>query len=238
MSKRLPRADKKLIIPGGSKEAPPEADSKVKAILHGKDVERGGNDPTIVLEEVDTAMHEITATTLADEHQSPLSITREIDKNPDSEDWGDGFMAFPEPAHILRGPDGAINSVVPLSEIPGVELTREQEEAVAVVADAKPTPVPLNRQDRHKLISILATRMFKYYQQLPKDYPGFHPFRDGIPDLPDGAPKNLAPSANDLYPATDAQIYEWLYKFVGARATVMNKRRFGGGIQDLALRIE
>lgn len=238
MSKRLPRADKKLIIPGGEKQAPP-VDPNVRAILHGSDIERGGDDPTVVLEEVDTTIkHEITATTLADEHQSFTNITREIDKNPDSEDWGDGFMAFPEPAHILRGPDGAISSVVPLSEIPGVELSKEAEEAVAVVADAKPTPVPLNRNDRHKLVSILATRMFKYYAQLPRDYPGFHPFRDGIPDLPEGSPKNLAPQANELYPATDAQIYEWLYKFVGARATVMNKRRFGGGISDLALRIE
>lgn len=234
MRKRLPRADKKLIIPGGDK-SPGKQPKEETIVLHGKDEKKGGYDPTVVLQE---SIPVINATTLAEEHQGVKQVHRDLENHPDSEDWGGGFMAFPEPAHVLRGPDGNIANVTPLSEIPGVELTREQEEVAAVVADAKPTPVPLNREDRHKLISILATRMFKYYRQLPKDYPGYHPFRDGIPDVPDGSPKNLNPTGQDLHPATDAQIFQWLYKFCGARATVINKNKHGGGIQDLALRIE
>ena len=229
MRKRKARADSKLIIPGG--DASPRDDT----VLHGKDTTKGGDDPTVVLQE---GIPVINATTLAEEHQGVKQVHKELTERDDVEDWGDGFLAWPEPAHVLRGPDGAITSVVPLSEIPGVEFTPQEAEALAVVADAKPTPVPLNRKARHKLISILATRLFKYYQQLPRDYPGYHPFRDGIPEYPKGAPKNLTPDLNDCYHATDAQIYQWIYEFVGQRATVINKGKYGGGIQDLSLRIE
>jgi hypothetical protein len=232
MNKRLPRADKKLIIPGGDK-SPGKAPEKY--VLPGKDIKAGGNDPTIVLE---PGIREITATTLAEEHQGVKQVHKEVVARDDTEDWGGGMSVFPEFAHVLRGPDGAITSVVPLSEIPGVEMTERQEEAKALIADAKETPVAMTRDERHKFISILTTRMFKYYHQLARDYPGFHPFRDGIPDLPAGAPKNLAPLGEKLYPATDAQIYQWLYKTVGARATVVNKRKHGSGIQDMAVRIE
>ena len=233
MRKRLPRADKKLIIPGG--DASP---GNEPVVLPGKDTTSGGSDPTVVLEELPTSPSLITATTLADEHQGVKAVQRELDADPDSEDWGGGFMAWPEPAHILRGPDGAITNVTPLSEIPGVELSPQERESLTKQVEGKPTPTPMNRQERHKLISILATRMFHYYNQLPKDYPGYHPFRDGIPDYPKGAPKNLSPDLNSCYPATDAQIYQWLYEFCGQRATVINKHKFGGGAQDLALRIE
>lgn len=232
MSKRLPRADKKLRIPGGEKSPGKPAE---KYVLPGKDIKAGGDDPTIVLQ---PGLRTITATTLAEEHQGVKQLHRELSNRKDTEDWGDGWTAFPEFAHVLRGPDGAIANVTPLSEIPGVEMSDNEKEEIAVVADAKPTPVHMNRADRHKLISILASRMYKYYHQLPKDYPGYHPFRDGIPDLPAGSPKNIAPKGESLYPATDAQIYQWLYKFCGERATVINKRKFGGGIQDMALRIE
>lgn len=237
-NKRLPRADKKLIIPGGDKSpgkvAPPE-----KYVLPGKDVRAGGDDPTIVVE---PGIREITATTLAEEHQGVKQLHKELGARDDTEDWGGGMHVLPEFAHVLRAPDGSISSVVPLSEIPGVEMTDSQQqeilEAKAVVADAKETPVAMNRKERHQFVAILATRMFKYYHQLARDYPGFHPFRDGIPDLPDGSPKNLAPNGQQLYPATDAQIYQWLYKVVGARATVVNKNKYGRGIQDMAVRIE
>lgn len=223
MRKRLKRADDKLIM------------HSEEVVLPGKDVAAGGDDPTVVLQESPPI---ISATTLAEEHQSVAEVMRELDRDPASEDWGGGFMVWPEPAHILRGPDGAITSVVPLSEIPGVEYTPKEEEIAAVVADAKPTPVPLNRKQRHKLISILAMRLYRYYEQLPKDYAGYHPFRDGLPDLPKGAPKNLSPDRNTLHPATNSQIYQWIYGFVGTRATLVNKNKFGSGIQDIALRIE
>jgi len=233
MRKRLSRADKKLIIPGG--DASPSDD----IILPGKDTEAGGDDPTVVLQETQTSIPTIDATTLADEHQSAKDIQRELDRDPDSEDWGGGFMAFPEPAHILRGPDGNIVSVVPLSEIPGVELSMQAEEKIeAIQGKQREELVTLNRGDRHKLVSVIATRLYRYYEQLARDYAGYHPFRDGIPEYPKGAPKNLSPDLNDCYPATDAQIYQWIYAFVGQRATVINKNRFGSGYQDMALRIE
>ncbi len=233
-NKRLPRADKKLIIPGGEK-SPGKVPAPEKYVLPGKDIQSGGDDPTIVLE---PGIREITASTLAEEHQGVKQVHKELVDRKDTEDWGGGMSVFPEFAHVLRGPDGAITSVVPLSEIPGVEMTEHQKELKAVVADAKETPVPMTRKERHQFVSILASRMFKYYHQLARDYPGFHPFRDGIPDLPDGSPKNLAPNGQQLFPATDAQIYQWLYKVVGARATVVNKRKYGQGIQDMAVRIE
>ncbi len=59
MRKRLPRADKKLIIPGG--DASP---GKEPIILPGKDTEKGGDDPTVVLEDVQTSIPTIDATTL------------------------------------------------------------------------------------------------------------------------------------------------------------------------------
>ena len=239
MGKRLPRADKRLLMPGGEKQAP----ARETIVLPGDDrtdvpetaEERKSWEPTVVLQE---GVREISATTLAEEHQGMMQVHRELAADPDSEDLGDGFNMWPEPAHVLRGPDGGITSVVPLSEIPGVELSSRDEETIAMAKDSRPTPVPLNREERHKLVSILAGRLWKYYKQLPPTYPGYHPFRDGIPDLPAGSPKNLAPDVRDLYPATDAQIYDWIYKFVGQRATVVNKNKFGAGIQDMALRIE
>lgn len=233
----MTKADPRFIM-DDAHSAPDELDVQPETlILPGKDKSAGGYDPTVVLQE---GIPEITASTLAEEHQGVKGIHNELIQREDTEDWGDGFTAFPEFAHVLRGPDGNISSVVPFSEIPGVEFTPQMEEAAAVVADAKPSPVPLARDARHKMISILATRLWKYYNQLPKDYPGYHPFRDGLPDLPAGSPKHLAPGRDEaLHPATDAQIYDWMYKFVGQRATVINKRRFGKGhIQDLALRIE
>lgn len=237
----MTKADPRFIIKGTHGEVKDEeSEPKQSLVLPGKDVSAGGYDPTVVVQE---SIREINATTLAEEHQGVKGVHDELQQRVDTEDWGDGFTAFPEYAHVLRGPDGEITSVVPMSEIPGVEFTGQQLETAAMVAEAKPTPVPLPRDARHKMISILATRLFKYYQQLPRDYPGFNPFRDGLPDLPAGSPKNLAPTAGtDLYPATDGQIYDWMYKFCGERATVINKRRFGKGHQqdigDLALRIE
>jgi hypothetical protein len=230
MNKRLPRADKKLIIPGAD-----NSPGKESHVIPGKDVKAGGDDPTIV---VQPGPREITATTLAEEHQGVKQVHKELKDRDDTEDWGGGMQVFPEFAHIIRGPDGAIKHVTPLSEIPGVEMTEEQKEIKAVVAEAKETPVAMTRSERHKFVSILTQRMYNYYGQLSRDYPGFHPFRDGIPDLPAGSPKNVAPGASKLYPATNAQIYQWLYKVVGARATVINKRQIGGGIADMAVRIE
>jgi len=169
-----------------------------------------------------------------------------------SEDWGDGFYVEPEPVLVTRGPDGSIIRTIPLSEIPGVHFTAQgfkpddpsqqqlevaNENKVKVV-EARETPVPLNRSERTKLVEILAHRLWRYWRDRgPKD-PRYNPFRDGIPELPAGSPAHLQPlPGTDLYPATDDQIMQFARKFVGERAEVINKNRFGGGIEDLALRI-
>lgn len=206
-----------------------------KYLLPGKDVAAGGDDPTVVLEE---SPRIITATTLAEEHQGVKQVHRELSARKDTEDWGEGFTAFTEFAHVLRGPDGEITNVTPLSEIPGVKMTPLKEEEI-YVADEKPARVPLNRKQRHQFVSILTGRLFKYYNQLPPDYKGYHPFRDGIPEgLQNWDPKNLSPKDVPLFDATNGQIYDWLYKVVGARASIVNKRKYGSGIQDMAIRIE
>lgn len=204
-------------------------------LLPGKDVAAGGDDPTVVLE---ASPRVITATTLAEEHQGVKQVHRELSARKDTEDWGEGFTAFTEFAHVLRGPDGEITNVTPLSEIPGVDFTPLTDDEI-YVADERPALVPMTRKQRHQFIAILTSRLFKYYQQLPPDYKGYHPFRDGIPEgLQNADPKNLAPKEVPMMPATNGQIYEWLYKVVGARATIVNKRKYGRGIQDMAIRIE
>lgn len=237
MRQRLPRADKKLIMP---KEAQPQALEQL--VLPGDDTKppedeqaRLGWEPTVVLQET---IRTVDATTLAEEHQGMKQVHQDLLSRPGAEDWGGGMTVFPEPAHILRNPDGSIKSVTPLSEIPGVEYTPEQKEAMAFVAESKPTPVPLSRKERHQLVSILALRLYNYYAQLPRDYPGYNPFRDGVPIRPESRPEALKPDPRGMYPATNAEIYEYLKKEVGKRATIINKRRFGSGIQDLALQIK
>lgn len=201
------------------------------------------SDPTIVIQE---GVRTIEDTTLADAHAPTSELRRKVAEG--KEDWGDGFFMEPEPVLVQRAPDGSIVRTTPLSEIPGVhfergglvpnELTTEQKEAKAKVVDAKPTPVPLTRDQRYKLVEILAGRLFRYYQSRGPMDPRFNPFRDGIPDLPAGSPEHLEPlPGTDLYPATDAQIMDWLRRFVGERAEVINRNRFGGGIEDYALRI-
>lgn len=213
----------RIILPGDDTRPPTE------------ETERESWQPTVVLQE---GMRNVKATTLAEEHQGMRQVHKDVQRAEGAEDWGDGMTVFPEPAHILRNPDGSIKSVVPLSEIPGVEYTREDMEKKAMVAEAKETPVALNRKERHQLVTVMARRLFLYYQQLPKDYPGYHPFRDGVPERPGGRPDFLKPDPSGLYPATDGEIFEYLKQEVGKRATVINKQRFGGGIQDLAVRIE
>ena len=206
-----------------------------RIVLPGKDDRAGGADPTIVLE---SSPRVITATTLAEEHQGVKQLHRELSARKDTEDWGDGFTAFPEFAHVLRGPDGEIVNVTPLSEIPGVKMEPLREDETLTVAE-RPALVPMNRQQRHKFIAILTRRLFKYYRQLPPDYKGYHPFRDGIPEgLQNADPKNLSAKPVKRVPATDGEIYAWLYKVCGARASIVYKRKHGTGIQDMTVRIE
>lgn len=220
----------------------------MKQILLPGDGAKGaeGSDPTIVLQE---GIREIDHTTLADRDAPKRQLLAEVAEGKD--DWGDGFHVDPEPVLVQRGRDGGIVRTTPLSEIPGVHFSRgglqqdpdlitpQQAEAKVKTVEAKETPVPLSRSARTKLVEILANRLFHYYRSRGPQDPRFNPFRDGIPELPAGSPAHLQPlPGTDLYPATDGQIMDYLRRFVGQRASVINRQRFGGGIEDLALRIE
>ena len=214
--------------------------SKRKRILLPGDGEKGveGSDPTIVIEE---GIREITDTTLGDAHAPKRELRKQVAEG--MEDWGDGFHVDPVPVLVTRGPDGGITKTTPLNEIPGVSFQGgklvNEEDLIKEVAE-KPTPVTLNRSDRHKLVAILATRLYNYYRERGPNDPRFNPFRDGIPELPAGSPEHVQPlPGTPLYPATDGQIMDYLKRFVGDRATVVNKGRFGkDNIQDIALHIE
>lgn len=209
-----------------------------RIILPG-DGEKGseGSDPTIVLEET---IREIKDTTLADAHAPKSEIHKQLAE--DAEDWGDGFYVSNEPVLVQRAPDGSIIRTTPLSEIPGVhwqggKMVADEE---PLVAKEKPTPVTLGREERRKLVTILAGRLVRYWRDRGPNDPRYNPFRDGIPELPAGSPEHLQPlPGTPLYPATDGQIYEYAKKFIGERVQVIDKKRFGSGhIQDLALRID
>lgn len=199
-----------------------------------------------------THVREITATTLVDEHQSKGSIMRELAKG--AEDLGDGFMIQDEPVLIQRGPDGGIVRITPLSEIVGVHFegtvlkkdpdlkTSREIEADARVAEEREELVVIPRAQREKLRHILTTRLWNHYmtEASLRNRAKWNPFRDGLPEAPDGAPEFLQPSAEmPLIPATPHQVYEYLLKHVAQRAKVIDTKRFGGGtLQDLALRID
>jgi hypothetical protein len=106
---------------------------------------------------------------------------------------------------------------------------------------ARPEPVPLGTKDREKLRAILAHRLFNYYNDpaMLQNRGKYNPIRDGLPDLPAGSPQHLMPMpGTPLYPATGAQVYQWLLKFVAQRAQVIDTKKYGGGtLADLALQI-
>lgn len=212
--------------------------------------EHGGAEDTADVLFDASQVREITATNLIDEDSSAWGRRQELQKG--ATDLGEGFLMQEEPVLIQRDADGAITKLTPLSEIPGVHfdgqvltqdpdrLTSQQKEAQAMVAEAKETPVPLSTSDREKLRHILATRLFKHYatEASLRNRARWNPFRDGIPELPAGAPKFLSPSKEmPLVPATEGQVYQYLLKHVAKRAEIVDTKRGLGGIQDLALRI-
>lgn len=208
--------------------------TKQRIILPGDGEKPTGDasDPTIVIEE---GIREITQTDLGDQHAPKHQLRGKIDA--ETEDWGDGFNVYPEQVLIQRNPDGSIARTIPLSEIPGV--TTYDKDAPPVEADEVPTPVPLSTSDREKLVGILTNRLYNYYWDRGPGDPRFNPFRDGIPELPAGSPEHLQPlPGTPLYPATGGQVRDYLRRFIADRVTVINKNRFGSGIEDLALRIQ
>ncbi len=194
----------------------------------------------ILLPGLEGEVRNITDTTLADAHAPKRHLMQQLAET--AEDLGGGFLLQEAPVLVQRGPDGSIARVVPLNEIPGVEYTPGgglQVDPGPEVQKTIVSPKVLPRDQRNKLVEILALRLFKDYRQRP--HTGrYNPFYDGIPDLSAGSPEHLQPlPGTTLYPATDGQIFEWLKRFIAARVSVVNKNRFGkDNLQDLALHIE
>lgn len=197
-------------------------------------------------------IREISATNLVDEHQSEKKIRKDLAEG--AQDLGEGFLLHDEPVLIQRAADGAIARITPISELAGVHLRGtvleqdpdlllpEQTEQKAMVAESKETLVTLGKKSRDQLRDILATRLWNHYatEASLRNRNKYNPLRDGIPDLPPGSPAFLSPSEEmPLFPATEAEVYEWLRTHIAQRAKVVDTNRFGGGtLEDMAVRIE
>jgi hypothetical protein len=207
-----------------------------------------GDDGDIVLEDV--SVSEITETNLADHQADKSSFRAELAEG--TTDLGAGFLMKEEPVIVDRDVrTGRITRLTPLNEIPGVEYydgrttfePKTLTEDDLAVAEAKEKIYPVDRDTRHKLVGIMAARLLKHYSKLGDDYPGFNPLRDGVPEIPAGSSEFLEPKAGTpLYPATRAQVFEYLKREVGKRASFINKQRFGTDgkpdLRDLDIRIQ
>lgn len=207
-----------------------------KAVILGEGTDE---DPAVLLTAPEAHM-ELEETTLGDRDAPKRQLIQSIAAT--HEDWGGGFFVYPESVLVTRDKWGKIVRTTPLSEIEGVDPNPIDfdPEVDPVLAEQNATVVPMTREQRGKFHAILAHRLFYYYKDRGPADPRYNPFRDGIADLPAGSPEHLQPLAGtQLFPATEGQIYDWLFKFTSERATVIDKRRFGGGhLEDLAVRIE
>lgn len=226
-------------------EPPPPSAEEI--ILPGSKDEAGQITDEIHLTEANVV--NIEHTNLADHQADASSFKKELEEG--TVDLGDGFLIHEEPVIVDRDMvSGDITRLTPITEIPGVDYhhgvmsqaPKLDLDGEPVVAEAKETLFPVSRDQRHKLVSIMAARLMKHYQKLPDSYPGFNPVRDGIPTLPAGSPEHLEPlPGTPLYPATASQVFEYLKDTVGQRAKFINKQRFGDGhspdLRDLSIQI-
>jgi hypothetical protein len=191
-------------------------------------------DGAILLKGVAGKTWDLKDTNLADGHAPKRQIRHQLEA--DAVDLGEGFLMQETPVLVQRDARGSIVRTTPLNELPGVDYYRGEIEEQA----PSETPAELTRDERAKLIDVLALKLFNYYRAMPPEQAKYNPFYDGLPDLPAGSPEHLQPlPTTQLYPASDGQIYQWLQRFVGQRAQVINRNRFGkDNLQDLALRIE
>lgn len=207
-------------------------------VLLGEEEESGVVSPDIFFDP--TIIREITATNFINTHAPSSEIKAQLEEG--ATDLGEGFLMQDEPVLVERDQDGGIVRLTPLSEMAGVNMHRPQDEPVEPVeGKTRETLHPISRKDRTKLVTILAVRLLKNYATpLAMKAPAYNPLRDGLPDVPTGSPENIEPlPGTKLYPASADQVLDWLKEFIGARATVINKNRFGPGyVEDLAIRIE
>jgi hypothetical protein len=151
------------------------------------------------------------------------------------EDWGGGFRVDTEPVVIERGADGGIIRTVPLNDVLEAQAILDEQawDRNPVVAPTVHSPVPMDTQQREKLVRIMAVRLFKWYAAQPPHPARYNPVYDGIPNLPPGSPEHLQPlPGTKLYPATPDQVLEWLKTSVLApRIKVINNKRGLRGYQ-------
>ena len=206
-------------------------------ILLGDD-EGEADSPSIFFDP--TIIREITATNFVNTHAPKREMMSELSEG--ATDLGDGFLIQDEPVLVERDQTGGIVRLTPLSEMAGVNMRKKGEpDLEPVEGKQRETLHPISRDDRRKLVTILAVRLLKNYMTpLAMNAQAYNPIRDGLPDVPTGSEFNLEPlPGTDLYPASVDQVLDWLKEFVGARASVINKNRFGSGYaEDLAIRIE
>ncbi len=171
---------------------------------------------------------------------TPLREITDVDADPtdgfgeEGESLGDGAFISPEPMKIYRKADGSIFRTVPLSEVEEAEerfvTDGNLDEASPLLANPSITPTPLNRQQRHTLIEVMAIRLLEDYGKKPRELNSYNPVYDGIPyDVVPGTPQSLQPGTATLYPASQIEILEWFKRIIGARAEFINKDRFGAG---------
>jgi len=149
------------------------------------------------------------------------------------EDWGDGFYVSPELVKVDRGPDGRIVRTTPLSEY----MDRHEVDLVPpVLTEPNRELVARTPAARDALVTVLADRLMEYYIKLGPQPHLYNPVYDGIPDLPLHSPENLKPlPGTKLYPATEGQVFAWLCRLIGKRASLVNsKLGLDGEKQDLA----
>lgn len=149
------------------------------------------------------------------------------------EDWGEGFFVEPELVKVDRGPDGRVVRTTPLSQY----LDRHEVDLVPpVVTEPHKELVARTPAARDALVIALADRLMEYYIQLGPQPHLYNPVYDGIPDLPLHADENLKPlPGTKLYPASEGQVFSWLCKIIGKRASLVNtKLGLAGELPDLA----
>lgn len=212
-----------------------------RLIIPGEVDEAGEETPPILWDP--RPQREITDTTLADAHAPKSEFKKQLEEG--ATDLGEGFLLHDEPVLVQRGADGGIERLTPLAELPGVHFERGSlvpDDAPAKEVAPKPTPVPLNREQRRKLVEILAVRLYKNYatEASLRNLNKYNPIRDGLHEPPPGSPDHLQPKpGTPFYYASEGEVFAWLKKFIGERVQVIDTKKYGGGhLADMALHIE
>jgi hypothetical protein len=148
-----------------------------------------------------------------------------------------------EPVRIIRDPrTGRIARTQPLGEFRAQQERRLESlrpDQIEEAKEALPILKPKTTSQRDQLVAIMATRLFRYFEQQLIDAPQRpNPLRDGIP-MKDGAwLLELDPANTEgitRLQAPPGTVYEWIKAFLGARAQLVNKKRGWANAPDLGL---